>query len=183
MQEFQKMISEKAYNPMSDYLQGLRRKAREKLMAFNSETDEQKRNYIIKSLFGKIGENCFVTPNFFCDYGLNIELGDNVYFNTNCVILDCASVKIGSNTLLGPNVQIYTATHPLDYKTRNSGIESAKSITIGENCWIGGSAVILPGINIGDGCVVGAGSVVTGDFPNNSIIAGNPAKVIRQIEQ
>ena len=113
----------------------------------------------------------------------NAEPEDNVYFNANCVVLDCAKVKIGENTFIGPNTQFYTPIHPLDYKTRNTFIESAKPITVGKNCWLGGSVVLLPGVTIGDGCVIGAGAVVTKDIPANSLAVGNPAKVIKTIEQ
>ena len=183
MEEYQKMIAGLPHNPNDDYLLGLRKKAWEMSRRFNNEPDDKKRTEILKGIIGRIGDDSFVTPNFNCDYGCNIELGDNVYFNMNCLILDSAPVKIGSNTLIGPNVQIYTPIHPLDYKSRNTLIERAKPVTIGENCWIGGSVVILPGVNIGSGCVIGAGSVVTKDIPENSLAVGNPAKVIRKIEQ
>ena len=183
MEEYTKMISGEDYNPNDEYLVSLRQKAWNLSREFNNEPDDLVREEILKTLVPKIGDKCFVTPNFFCDYGCNTELGDGVYFNTNCVILDSAPVKIGNNTLFGPNVQIYTPAHPLDYKTRNTGIEIAKPITIGENCWIGGGVIILGGVTIGNGCVIGAGSVVTKDIPENSLAVGNPAKVIRKIEQ
>ncbi|MCL4159182.1 UNVERIFIED_CONTAM: hypothetical protein GTU68_063243, partial [Idotea baltica] len=121
-------------------------------------------------------------PPFYCDYGYNIIVGNDVFINFNCCILDVAEVRIGKNTMLGPNVQIYTATHPLDYKERNSGKEFAKPITIGNNVWIGGSAVICPGVSIGDHVVIGAGSVVTKSFHDDVFIAGNPAKLIKTID-
>lgn len=183
MEEYQKMITGKVHNPSDDYLTGLRNKAWSLLRRFNTEPDGKVRKEILKALIGKMGDGCFITPNFNCDYGCNIELGDNVYFNMNCIILDSAPVKIGSNTFIGPNVQIYTPIHPLDYKTRNTYQESAKPVTIGKNCWLGGSVVILPGVNIGDGSVIGAGSVVTKDIPCDSVAYGNPAKVVRKIEQ
>ena len=130
-----------------------------------------------------MGKGCYITPSLFCDYGCNLELEDNVYFNANCVVLDCAKVKIGENTFIGPNTQFYTPIHPLDYKTRNTFIESAKPITVGKNCCLGGSVVLLPGVTLGDGCVIGAGAVVTKDIPANSLAVGNPAKVIKTIEQ
>ena len=120
---------------------------------------------------------------FYCDYGTNIELGEDVYFNFNCVVLDVMKVIIGSRTLIGPNVQIYTATHPMNYKERSSGLEFAKAISIGEDVWIGGGVIICPGITIGDRTIIGAGSVVTKDIPSDMFAAGNPCKVIRKLEK
>ncbi len=125
----------------------------------------------------------WLQPPFYCDYGYNIKVGDKVFFNFNCVVLDVAEVIIGSRTLFGPNVQIYTATHPMNYKERASGLEFAKPIAIGEDVWIGGSAVICPGVSIGDRSVIGAGSVVTKDIPVDVFAAGNPSKVIRNLAQ
>ena len=183
MEEYKKMIAGKDYYPMTEYLISLRDRTRALITEFNQEKEEKKREEILKSVVGKMGGGCYITPNVFFDYGCNTELGDNVYFNANCVILDCAKVSIGSNTFVGPNVQFYTPIHPLDYKTRNTFVESAKPISVGKNCWLGGSVIILPGVNIGDGCVIGAGAVVTKDIPENSLAVGNPAKVIRKIEQ
>ena len=125
--------------------------------------------------------NLWIQPPFYYDYGTNIITGEGVFFNFNCVVLDVMEVNIGSKTMFGPNVQIYTATHPLDYKIRNTGLEYAKPITIGENVWVGGSVVICPGITIGDNSIIGAGSVVTKSIPANVIAAGNPCKVIRNL--
>lgn len=183
MKEFAKMIAGENYFPMSEYLISLRDRTRALIAEFNQEKNEKKREETLKSVVGKMGGGCYITPNVFFDYGCNTELGDNVYLNANCVILDCAKVSIGSNTFIGPNVQFYTPIHPLDYKTRNTFVESAKPISVGKNCWLGGSVIILPGVNIGDGCVIGAGAVVTKDIPENSLAVGNPAKVIRKIEQ
>ncbi len=181
--EYEKMISGEWYNPMTDYLISLRDKSRETLFEFNKEKDEKKREQILKSLLGKMGERCYITPSLFCDYGCNLEIGDGVYFNANCVVLDCAKVSIGDNTFVGPNCQFYTPIHPLEYKKRNTFIETAKPITIGKNCWLGGSVIVLPGVTIGDGSVIGAGAVVTKDIPENSVAVGNPAKVIKTIIQ
>ncbi len=183
MEEFKKMLSGEEYNPNCDYLKNLRAKTRELLCKFNGESDDKIREEFLNTLIGNIGDKCFITPPFFCDYGRNIEFGDNVYLNANCTVLDCAKVKIGSNTMIGPNVQIYTPVHPLEYRKRNSGLESAKPITIGENCWLGGGCIILPGIKIGNGCVIGAGAVVTKDIPDNAVAVSNPATVIKIIEQ
>lgn len=183
MQEFKKMIEGKDYYPMTEYLMSLRDKARELCFEFNQEKDETKRASIAKKLIGKIGDGCYITPNIFFDYGCNTEIGDRVYFNANCIILDCAKVSIGSDTFIGPNCQFYTPIHPLDYKTRNTFIESAGEIKIGKNCWLGGSVIVLPNVTIGDGCVIGAGAVVTKDIPPNSLAVGNPARVIKTIEQ
>lgn len=123
-----------------------------------------------------------IEPPFHCDYGYNIECGENVFFNVNCVVLDAAKVTIGSNVLFGPSVHIYTATHPLDKMDRRN-FESAKPVTIGDDCWIGGQVVICPGVTIGEGSVIGAGSVVTKDIPENTLAVGNPAKVIRKLNE
>ena len=183
MEEYKKMISGENYNPMTPYLISLRDKTRSLICDFNQEKDEKKRSEILKSVLGKIGKSCYITPNIFFDYGCNTELGERVYFNANCVILDCAKVTIGDDTFIGPNTQFYTPIHPLDFKTRNTFIESAKPITIGKNCWLGGSVIVLPGVTIGDGCVIGAGAVVTKNIPENSLAVGNPAKVIKTIDQ
>lgn len=183
MREYDKMLAGMDYNPADKELVNLRSKSLEKTRLFNFESSAEKREEILKSFIGKMGKNCYITPTLFCDYGCNLELGDNVYFNANCVVLDCAKVVIGDNTFIGPNCQFYTPIHPLDYKSRNAGIESAKPISIGKNCWLGGSVVILPGVNIADGCVIGAGAVVTKDIPENSLAVGNPAKIIKTISQ
>jgi maltose O-acetyltransferase len=123
-----------------------------------------------------------ITAPFHCDYGYNIKLGSKVYFNFNCVVLDVATVTIGDQTLFGPNVQLYTALHPMDAATRSTGLESGKPITIGKQVWVGGGAIICPGVNIGDGAVIGAGSVVTRDIPANVFAAGNPCRVIKSLD-
>ena len=132
-------------------------------------------------LFGKLG-SCYIEPNFFCDYGYNIELGKNFYANHHCIILDSAKVRIGDDVLLGPGVQIYTVTHPLDAAQRKTGLEKGLAVTIGNSVWIGGGAIILPGVSIGDGAVVAAGAVVTKDVPASVVVAGNPAKVIKTLD-
>ena len=135
---------------------------------------------IIKELFAKVG-SASITPPFFCDYGSNIEVGMNFYANSGCTILDVAKVKIGDNCLFGPHVSIFTAGHPIYPSTRNSGYEYGKEIIIGDNVWIGGGAIVCPGVTIGSNVVIGAGSVVTKDMPSWTVCAGNPCKVLRMI--
>lgn len=137
---------------------------------------------IVRELFGK-SEGAFVNPPFYCDYGSHIEVGKNFYANYNCTIIDVAKVKIGDNCMLAPNVAIYTAGHPVHPVTRNSLYEYGVEITIGDNVWVGGNTVILPGVHIGSNVVIGAGSVVTRDIPDWCVAAGNPCKVIRPITE
>lgn len=143
-----------------------------------SDFEEIKR--LVKELFGK-SDGAFVNPPFYCDYGFNIEVGKNFFANYNCMILDVAKVTIGDNCQMAPNVAIYTAGHPVHPDSRNSGYEYGISVSIGDNCWIGGNSVICPGVHIGSNVVIGAGSVVTKDIPDWSIAAGNPCKVIRKV--
>lgn len=137
---------------------------------------------IMRELLPNAHKRLYIEPPFYCDYGYNILSGENVYFNVNCVVLDAAKVTIGNNVLFGPNVQIYTATHPTNAEERNK-FQFAKPITIGNDCWIGGNVVICPGVTIGDGCTIGAGAVVTKDIPANSLAVGNPARVIKKLEE
>ena len=135
---------------------------------------------ILRQLLPNSHKHIYIEPPFHCDYGYNIYSGIKVFFNVNCVVLDAAKVTIGDNVFVGPNVQIYTTSHPLDATDRLK-VEFAKPITIGNDCWIGGNATILPGVIIGNGCTIGAGSVVTKNIPDNSLAVGNPAKVIRKL--
>lgn len=182
--EKQKMLSGELYNALDEELSKERLHARLLISDLNNtkENEIEKRNNILAELLPNTGANLWLQPPFYCDYGTNIIAGDNVFFNFNCVVLDVNQVKIGSRTLFGPNVQIYTATHPINYKERATGLEFAKPITIGEDIWIGGSVVICPGVTIGNRTVIGAGSVVTKDIPSNVFAAGNPCKVIRKLE-
>lgn len=139
------------------------------------------RTAIIKKIISKTGENFHIEQPFQCDYGYNIEIGENFYSNHNLIILDPAKVTFGDNVFIGPNCSFYTPEHPLDAETRNKGLEYAKSITIGNNVWFGGSVTVLGGINIGDNVVIGAGSVVTKDIPSNTVAVGNPCKILKKI--
>ncbi|MGI4741227.1 MAG: sugar O-acetyltransferase [Janthinobacterium lividum] len=135
---------------------------------------------ILAELLPHAGANLYIEPPFHCDYGSNIYCGHDVYFNVNCVVLDAARVSIGSHVLFGPGVQLYAATHPLAADVRRT-LELAQPITIGDDCWLGGGAIVCPGVTIGDGCVIGAGSVVTKDIPPYSLAVGNPARVVRSL--
>ena len=177
------MLSGELYDALDPRLADERLKARLLILELNNsrEDEVEKRNSILRELIPKAGAGLWLQPPFYCDYGSNILIGEKVFFNFNCVVLDVAEVRIGSRTLFGPNVQIYTATHPMDHVTRASGVEFAKPIVIGEDVWVGGSAVICPGVTIGDRSVIGAGSVVTKDIPADVFAAGNPCKVIRSL--
>ncbi len=180
----EKMATGLPYDIMDPELKKQRRKAHVSLYAYNRSDplEDDPPSPILRNLFGGFGDNVFIETPFRCAYGMNLYLGDGVYMNTGCVILDCAKVEIGAKTLLGPAVQLYTAQHPLDPAAREANIETAAPITIGRNVWIGGGAIVLPGVTIGDNAVIGAGSVVVKDIPANCVAVGNPAKVIRQID-
>lgn len=181
--EKEKMIAGEYYLAGDPVLVKDRRRA--KLLLHRLNVTEyrmtKKAREIIQELIPNAGTNLYIEPPFHCDYGYNMVCGDNVYFNVNCVVLDCATVTIGSNVFIAPNVQLYTATHPLDAELRKT-LENALPITIGDDCWIGGNSVICPGVRIGAGCVIGAGSVVTRDIPDHSLAVGNPARVIRNLK-
>ncbi len=181
--EKEKMLSGEPYQAFGKELFDERQYAKDLVFQFNSlHPDEvEKRNEVVRKLFGKTGKEFFIEPPFRCDYGYNISIGEKFYSNYNCIILDCAKVTIGDNVLFAPNVSIYTAGHPLHAELRNQEIEYAFPVTIGNNVWIGGNVVINPGITIGDNSVVGSGSVVTKDIPENSLAMGNPCKVARKI--
>lgn len=184
MTEKSKMLSGELYNPNDPVLVKERHKARLLFQKINQLSDDHKkeRKQLFKQLLENAGKGLWIEPPFYCDYGYNIHTGKSVFFNFNCVILDVMKVEIGNHVLVGPDVQIYTATHPLDAKTRNSWLEYAKPVTIGNNVWIGGGAIIYPGVTIGDGVVIAAGAVVTKSVPENVVVGGNPAKIIKEID-
>lgn len=177
--EREKMLAGELYDPCEKELVSLRETARKFFRKYNTSLKPKKE--LLEKLFNAKLNNVHIEPPFYCDYGVNIELGKNVYVNFNCTILDCAKVEIGDNTLFAPNVQLYTATHPIDYKERKTEREYAKPITIGKNCWLGGGVIVLPGVEIGDNCTIGAGSVVTKSIPPNSLAFGNPCKVKKEL--
>ncbi len=177
------MLDGELYNALDQELIDERITTRLLLKQLNdsAENESELRSVVVRKLFPNASEGLWIQPPFYCDYGYNIRMGEEVFFNFNCVVLHVTYVNIGSRTLFGPNVQMYTATHPLNFRERATGLEYAKPITIGEDVWVGGSVVICPGVTIGDRCVIGAGSVVTKDVPPDSFAAGNPCKVIRSL--
>lgn len=184
MTEKEKMVNGMLYNASDTELFEGRKSCKKKIYTFNTmnpDEDDEKRFSVIKDIFGKTGERVWVETPFHCDYGWNITVGEDFYANYNLTILDVAPVTIGKNVMCAPNVAIYTAGHPIDPDVRNSGLEYGKPITIGDNVWIGGNTVILPGVTIGNNVVIGAGSVVTKDIPDNAVACGNPCRVMRSI--
>jgi maltose O-acetyltransferase len=171
-----KMLTGELYRSMDPLLVAERGRAARELARFNAGGDVA----ILRALFDALGDGGSIMPIFACDYGTNIRIGRDAYINYNCVFLDCAAIEIGDRLQMAPAVQLYTATHPVDAAMRRAGLEYALPIRIGDDVWIGGGAIILPGISIGDGSVVGAGSVVTHDVAPGSVVAGNPARVIRR---
>ncbi|KAG7399968.1 Maltose acetyltransferase [Phytophthora boehmeriae] len=161
-----------------------RRAARELTRQFNdiTQAESPEAQAVMGQLLGSMGKDCLIEMPFRCDYGYNIRVGDNFLMNFNCVFLDGCEITIGDRVMVGPNVQLYTASHPLDPEVRSSGLELGKPITIEDDVWIGGSTVVVPGVRIGRGAVIGAGSVVTKDVPPMCVYAGNPAKFIKKIE-
>jgi len=182
MSEREKMLAGELYDPLDPELVRMRESARDLCQDLNAtrERDQQIRRRILVELLGSGGNTVWMQPPFYCDYGSNIHLGERVYFNFNCVILDVCEVKIGNFSFFGPAVQIYTATHPMIAHLRRTQ-EFGKPIQIGSDVWVGGGAIICPGVTIGSQSVIGAGSVVTRDIPDSVFAAGNPCRVIRPI--
>lgn len=184
MDEKEKMLAGEIYD--ANYNEDLMKErliAKDKCFEYNNikPSKLEERTEVMKQILGKTGKQFLIEQPFICDYGYNIKIGENFYSNHNLVILDANKVEFGDNVFIAPNCGFYTAGHPLDYETRNKGLEYAKPIEVGNNVWIGGNVVVLPGVTIGDNVVIGAGSVVTKDIPSNSVAVGNPCKVIKKI--
>lgn len=185
MTEKEKMLAGLLYDANNDKkLIKERLATKDKIYNYNRlrPSDMVYRKTLLLEILGKTGENFLIEQPFYCDYGFNIILGENFYSNFNLVILDEAAVTFGDNVFIGPNVGIYTASHPLDAETRNQGLETAYPVLIGNNVWIGAGVQILPGVSIGDNTVIGAGSVVNKSIPANVLAVGNPCRVIKEIE-
>lgn len=196
MNELEKCLAGEYYNCHDEIFLEFKTRARTLLKAYNGLAYEQKeeKTELLKQLFGAVGTNVSVGHPFICDYGQNIYIGNNVSVNMNCTFVDCNRITIGDNVLIASNVQLYTATHPVELSDRltpdwepGTGEYFCRTyalpIQIGNGCWLGGGVIVLPGVTIGDGSVIGAGSVVTKDIPANSLAAGNPSRVIRRINE
>jgi maltose O-acetyltransferase len=179
--EKEKMLTGEEYTFFDPALTLERQEAKARLHRFNHAPTDEARLTALRDLLGSLGPNAMIEPPFFCTYGRNTYLGPGSYLNFSCTILDNAPVRIGGQVMVGPNVQFYTAAHPLDAEPRLKGLETAKAITVEERVWIGGGAIILPGVTIGHNAVVGAGAVVTKNVAPYTVVAGNPAKVIKEI--
>ncbi len=184
MTEKEKMLAGKLYEANGPELLGERMRAKKIVYEYNHKHPEEFTfsDPLLRKLLGSTGEHFFIEPPFRCDYGYNICIGENFYSNYNCVMLDCAKITIGDNVLLGPNVSLFAAGHPLDVELRRK-VEYAFPITIGDDVWIGGNTVINPGVTIGSGTVIGSGSVVTKDIPSGVVAVGNPCRVLRKISE
>lgn len=185
MTEWEKLQNGQIYNDFDDDLFQRRIAAKKLFRAYNKTEDEEteSRNQILKELLKCVGKNVWIEPDFRCEFGKNIVIEDNVYINFGCVILDCAEVIIGANTLIGPNVGIYPVNHAIDSEERLNGGCSGKPVHIGKNVWLGGDVKILAGVSIGDNAIIGTGSIVTKSIPSDVIAVGNPCKVMRRITE
>jgi maltose O-acetyltransferase len=183
--EKDKMLAGDWYNPLDRELSAERLAARKLQHQFNHSApdDAAQRRQLLTQWLPNTGKHFYVEPPFYCDYGYNIKTGNKVFFNFNCVVLDVAPVLIGSNVFFGPAVQIYTVNHPIDATARRKLVERARPVNIGDDVWIGGGAIILPGVTIGKGSVIAAGSVVSTDIPAAVVAAGNPCRVIKLVTE
>jgi maltose O-acetyltransferase len=180
MTEREKMLAGLPYDPGDQDLRDGRARAIGLTVAINAEPDRERRGALVTELVNAADGKAVIMPGFFCDYGVNIHLGARAFANANCVFLDCAEIRIGDNFQAGPGVQLLTPEHPLDAIARR-GEETARPIVIGDDVWIGGGAIILAGVTVGDRSVIGAGSVVTKDVPSDVVVVGNPAKIVRRL--
>ena len=185
MNQKERMLAGLPYKAWLDGLSEERMENKLKIHEYNllRPDERNKIDELIKDILGKTGDSVFIEQPFHCDYGKNIEVGNNFFANYNCTILDVGKVIIGENVQFAPNVSLYTAGHPIHPDSRNSGYEYGIGITIGDNVWLGGNVVVNPGVHIGNNVVIGAGSVVTKDIPDNMVAVGNPCKVIREITE
>lgn len=181
--EKEKMLAGERYNLLDSELEIDRQKAQKLMRLYNSSEDLPERQNILRQMLGAVGRDSLIWPPFYCSYGKNTYLGEGVFLNYMCTILDNNEVRIGNHVMIGPAVQIYTAAHDLQAETRIQGWETAKPIEIEDNVWIGGGAILLPGVRVGRNAVVGAGAVVTRSVSANTVVAGNPARVIRYLEK
>lgn len=179
--EREKMVAGDLYRPGDPALRAAHGRARQAMQAYQATQagDYAGRRAILEDLLGAVGADVVVRPPFYCDYGFNIRLGDGVFLNYGCVLLDVAPIVVGAGTQIGPAVQIYAADHPRDPEPRRQGLELGRPVTVGANCWIGGGAILLPGVTIGDDATIGAGAVVTRDVPAGATAVGNPARIVR----
>ena len=180
--QYQKMLAGELYDATDEELLQMRIKTRAFMQQYNQTPyNREQRAVLLQRLLRNMGKNIDIQTPFFCDYGFHIEMGDNFFANFNCVFLDCNYIKIGNNVFLGPNVQVYTAHHPVPAAERIKGLELASPVIVGDNVWIGGSSIICPGVTIGENTTIGAGSVVVKNIPANVVAAGNPCRVISSL--
>ena len=183
--EKEKMLDGELYDASDPQLVAERERARDLTRRYNrtaaGDAEERERRELLEALLGSFGDDCDIAPPFRCDYGSNVHVGENFYANFGCVVLDVCRVEIGSNCQMGPGVHVYAATHPLDAEERVAGPEYGKPVTVGDDVWIGGRAVLNPGVTVGDAAVVGSGAVVTDDVPDGAVVQGNPATVVREL--
>lgn len=179
--EREKMLAGEMYDPSDKELADARDRAHRLAHMYNNLEDPEARKELIQTIFGTVGEEVHVEPGLRVDYGENIHVGENFYANFNSVLLDVCPIHIGRNVMLGPRVSLVTPEHPINPVERNSGLEFGRPITIGDNCWLGADVTVIGGVTLGDNVVVGAGSVVTKSFDDNVVIAGNPARVIKEV--